>query len=87
MESEKMREEFEEWFGDTLKKQETDMPKYCISTLRFSKEVLWEGWKARQESLVIELPVIEYWHDPGYGSGIDQCADAIKAAGLKVKQG
>lgn len=43
------------------------------------------AWFASREAIVIELPVLEDWHDPGYGSGIEHCADAIKAAGLKVK--
>ena len=95
MDSGKMREEFEAWYGDTLKKQEADMPKYCVSTLRFSKEVLWEGWKARQESLVIELPE-QFTAYVGVISAEDADGDqvmdaaevrkAIEAAGLKPRQ-
>lgn len=41
------RAEFEACFCRMLKEQEAGLPKYCVSTMRFGKEVMWEGWQAR----------------------------------------
>lgn len=86
----KMREEFEAWYGTELRKIEAGMPEFTISAMRFNKEVLWQGWQASRDSLVIELakPIPEWgtdnWGD-GYKLAIKRCKDAIEAAGLKVK--
>lgn len=51
----------------------------------------WWAWQASRESLVIELPVRDSDPTPGEGwardAAIEACAEAIEAAGLKVKQG
>ncbi|MFV3284379.1 hypothetical protein ACNFCI_10030 [Pseudomonas sp. NY15356] len=41
------RAEFEACFDRTLKEQEAGLEHYQVSTMRFGKEVMWEGWKAR----------------------------------------
>lgn len=41
------REDFEVCFDRMLKEQEAGLEHYQVSTMRFSKEVMWEGWKAR----------------------------------------
>lgn len=81
MSNEKMREEFEAWYTKILKRQEENLPKYCVSTLRFSKEVLWEGWKASREELVIELPLTK---DLGFGEAGKASADTWNGAMMAV---
>lgn len=48
----------------------------------------WIGWQASREALVIELP--EKWGEytevgSAVSDAIDECREAIEAAGLKVK--
>ncbi len=58
---------------------------------------LWVGWQAARESLVIDLPqkISEFNRMPdngailleavNYDEAIDDCAEAIRAAGIRIK--
>ena len=84
MNIEKMREEFEAWI---LEKHPILMllqePRGGYIDGR--TDAYWEVWQASRESMAIELPdikVVEY--DAGY-TVLEQCRDAIRAAGVKTK--
>lgn len=84
MDIEKMREKFEAWWT----KEHGNKPLYdyiAACYQRNSAELCWIAWQASHESLVIELPDPHPDCNPNYREGIEDCAAAIKAAGLKVK--
>lgn len=84
-----MREEFETWFrknhywapeSDPLVKDEAG-EYYMLST--FGK---WRAWQASRAALVIELPDCRCYDHPGEAyPAIQDCREAIEAAGVKVK--
>lgn len=84
--SDKMREEFEAkfpvptyvfWCPENQHYMSSGNPLACIGY-----RGMWDGWKARQESLVIELPIdVTGGH---YRLAIEACKRCIEAAGLKV---
>ncbi|MCK2179432.1 hypothetical protein MUN35_06955 [Hafnia paralvei] len=75
------REQFEAW-----------APNYCwkYST---TKELAWLAWQASRETVVIQLPDHRDYeetlsdHELGFNTGLEQCAEAIRSAGIKVIEG
>ncbi|EQA7425348.1 hypothetical protein ACX6VP_004555 [Yersinia enterocolitica] len=80
------REQFEAW-----------APNYCwkYST---TKELAWLAWQASREAVAVDLPDKQFiseedvlipdevdWPD-GFNTALEQCAEAIRAAGIKVKE-
>ncbi|MGC6230426.1 hypothetical protein VU677_06650 [Hafnia paralvei] len=73
------REHFEAW-----------APNYCwkYST---TKELAWLAWQASREAVEIQLPDRRDYeetlsdHELGFNAGLELCAEAILAAGIKVK--
>ncbi|CAI0803707.1 Uncharacterised protein [Serratia entomophila] len=81
----KLREEFEQWFSE----------KYPLKKPSVRKLKLWEAWRDRRASIVVELPPINI------PSGSDtllkaavqmavevqtnKCADSIRSIGLSIK--
>ncbi|STQ71484.1 hypothetical protein [Hafnia alvei] len=73
------REQFEAW-----------APNYCwkYST---TKELAWLAWQASREAVEVQLPDHRDYeetlsdHELGFNTGLEQCAEAIRAAGIKVK--
>ncbi len=62
-----------------------------------SVNMAWEGWQASREALAVDLPDKQFiseedvlipdevdWPD-GFNTALEQCAEAIRAAGIKVK--
>jgi sulfate adenylyltransferase subunit 1 (EFTu-like GTPase family) len=90
--SDKMREEFEEWIA-----QVHDGVKYArglervLSGERYaSMEVEWayRGYVQSRAALCVELPEWEQYDDnmvSGAATAINDCQDAIHAAGVKTK--
>ena len=83
MSNEKMREEFEKFRDarNAILESEGHKPgsKWHVTNAHYPT------WQASRESLVIELPdikVVEY--DAGY-TVLEQCREAINAAGVKTK--
>lgn len=53
-----------------------------------STEMAWRTWQASRAAVEIELDdkvMVEDEFDKGHNCAIDYCAEAIRAAGLKVK--
>lgn len=73
------REQFEAW-----------APNYCwkYST---TKELAWLAWQASREAVEIQLPDRRDYeetlsdHELGFNAGLEFCAEAIRAAGIKAK--
>lgn len=60
-------------------------------------DAVWRGWQASREAVVVDLPDKQFiseedvlipdevdWPD-GFNTALEQCAEAIRAAGIKVK--
>ncbi|MFW0856990.1 hypothetical protein QMS86_13840 [Cronobacter dublinensis] len=84
----KSRERFEAWY----------QKKYCMLGDDFDRigeryqyktvQLMWEAWQASRAAVEIELDakvMVEDEFDKGHNCAIDYCAEAIRAAGLKVK--
>lgn len=90
-----MREEFEAWASKNyvVPAMENPIERATIGDgYHFgSVNAAWHGWKARHESLVIELPYDSDGLNPdhsfvkGWRCGVEDTKAAIEAAGLKVK--
>ncbi len=73
------REQFEAW-----------APNYCwkYST---TKELAWLAWQASRDAVEVELPKRREYvdtlsdHELGFNIALENCAEAIRAAGIKVK--
>ncbi|ATM86707.1 hypothetical protein [Yersinia frederiksenii] len=73
----KSREEFEAWLES----------RDC-NPVAWLKDAYWEVWKASRESLVVELPEIYGNGVPKcdeYDRAINECADALRTAGIRIK--
>lgn len=73
----KSREQFDQW----LKQQ-------GLKPMAWIKDEYWKVWKASRAAVEIELDekvMVEDEFDKGHNCAIDYCAEAIRAAGLKVK--
>lgn len=54
-------------------------------------DAVWRGWQASREAVEVELPKRREYvdtlsdHELGFNIALDNCAEAIRAAGIKVK--
>lgn len=54
-------------------------------------DAVWRGWQASREAVEIELPKRREYvdtlsdHELGFNIALENCAEAIRAAGIKVK--
>lgn len=76
------REQFElVWKGSEISDDET------------LKQIAWAFWKASREVVEIQLPDSRDYeetlsdHELGFNTALEQCAEAIRAAGIKVIEG
>ena len=88
--SEKMREDFEEWFSEYSLPCEGDWFKRdsCGDYDSPSTHDAWMGWKASRSALVVELPTLENGLiHPFDGSSmiVDAVARQLDCAGVKYK--
>lgn len=78
------RKAFEQWFQSKYKcTMET------MKVMQIKVELAWEAWQAIREAIEIKLDdkvMVEDEFDKGHNCAIDYCADAIRAAGIKVKE-
>lgn len=98
MSTDKMREEFEEWYRrGVMRGADPD-----LAAPRFAKDRdgmywdmwtrrSWQAWQASRTALVVNMPTpdpaIRYMDDPGKaGRILSQCRQAIEAAGITVKE-
>lgn len=97
MDTNKMREQFEEWFIREFYEGDRSVGLEWLSTepcggYRYSQPAqAWRIWQASREA-VVELPSLrkiimgrrENEYDSGVNHGIELCREAIEAQGLKV---
>lgn len=89
------RKQFEWWFSDQgrhLYAVEKSNGDYLLA----SAESSWQAWQASRAAIEIELPAkierevrdtdIDDERRWGHNDAIRDCADAIRAAGIKVKE-
>ncbi|MBC2660090.1 hypothetical protein H7A76_32075 [Pseudomonas sp. MSSRFD41] len=95
MDTNKMREQFEEWLKEVWPKALTikyNSGDYRSETVQQS----WVSWQASREAVVVELPPKISAHNKTangyvrpeaehYDEAIDDCREAIEAQGLRVK--
>ncbi|HCM9990871.1 TPA: hypothetical protein N6H80_003613 [Escherichia coli] len=87
------RKQFEEWF-----KNKYHVSSDVMKIMHIKVEIAWEAWQASRAAIEIELPAkndisgddhpipdLVDWDD-GRNAGIQECAEAIRAAGIKVKE-
>ncbi|EAB9455972.1 hypothetical protein YV21_000644 [Salmonella enterica subsp. enterica serovar Java] len=87
------RKQFEEWF-----KNKYHVSSDVMKIMHIKSEISWEAWQASRSAIEIELPAkndissddysipdLVDWGD-GRNAGIQECAEAIRAAGIKVKE-
>lgn len=88
----KSREEFESWAEEAgalpwgyLKRQRNPSGGYSIQIYTY----MWQAWQASRKALVVALPQGTGWNSDLYNSGrnagLQQAANAIRAAGITVK--
>lgn len=70
----------------------------CLTTLKNcdgktyshdKTQAAWKSWQASREAIEIKLDdkvMVEDEFDKGHNCAIDYCAEAIRAAGIKVKE-
>ncbi|ECG0731152.1 hypothetical protein DKG50_18740 [Salmonella enterica] len=88
------RKAFEQWFQSKYKCTVETM-----KVMQIKVELSWDAWKESRSAIEIELPAkndisgddypipdLVDWDD-GRNAGIQECAEAIRAAGIKVKEG
>ena len=84
------REQFEAWVAgrQVCKKYGAKLTKdRAGSYLDYRVNDRWLAWEASREAVVIELPGDTFGrtdYEQGRDAGIDDCRDAVTAAGLKV---
>ncbi|EDB6444207.1 hypothetical protein ACJ2L7_001486 [Salmonella enterica subsp. enterica serovar Newport] len=87
------RKQFEEWF-----KNKYHVSSDVMKIMHIKTEIAWEAWQASRSAIEIELPAkndisgddypipdLVDWDD-GRNAGIQECAEAIHVAGIKVKE-
>ena len=82
--SESMREEFESW----LLKHKPIVAADMLEEGSFVPEWMFEAWQASRAALCVELPHFEQYDDDmvsGAATAINDCQDAIHAAGVKTR--
>ncbi|HAV1619718.1 TPA: hypothetical protein JG829_002422 [Enterobacter hormaechei subsp. steigerwaltii] len=55
----------------------------------YAVHIAWKSWQASRETIEIKLDdkvMVEDEFDKGHNCAIDYCAEAIRAAGIKVKE-
>lgn len=76
------RKQFERWFPEMVE----GMPPGMVEV--FDK-MLFMAWEASRSAIEIKLDdkvMVEDEFDKGHNCAIDYCAEAIRAAGIKVKE-
>ena len=84
MDIDKVGAEFEAWaiISAWLGLSEEDMEFFDGGYVNCEAQAAWLGWQASRESLVIHLP---FAFDQDLRDQIQECRDAIHAAGVRTK--
>ncbi|EDX7955622.1 hypothetical protein VB04_001175 [Salmonella enterica subsp. enterica serovar Minnesota] len=88
------RKQFLEWFGEEFESINNSEELHVQAI----KMIAWQSWVKSRAAIEIELPAkndisgddhpipdLVDWDD-GRNAGIQECAEAIRAAGIKVKE-
>ncbi|HBK1050871.1 TPA: hypothetical protein O7X99_001785 [Salmonella enterica] len=78
------RKQFLEWFQEKYKCTADTM-----KVMQIKVELAWEAWQASRAVIEIKLDdkvMVEDEFDKGHNCAIDYCAEAIRAAGINVKE-
>ncbi|WP_407732255.1 hypothetical protein ACJJVG_05855 [Pseudocitrobacter faecalis] len=76
------RKQFEESFRKIMASGDLRMPEDFI-------KICWEVWQGSRAAIEIKLDdkvMVEDEFDKGHNCAIDYCAEAIRAAGIKVRE-
>lgn len=82
-----LKQKFEKWFDDHMY-----IGSKCIADPATKRRMFcaWiAAWQASREAIEIKLDdkvMVEDEFDKGHNCAIDYCAEAIRAAGLKIKE-
>lgn len=91
-------EQFEAWCTKRGLSTDTDSDCWGQQKYKYDRiQCMWEGWQASREAVEVDLPDKQFisedesvipedsdWSD-GFNTALEQCAEAIRAAGIKVK--
>lgn len=83
------RKAFEQWALEVMQFTPDDLAwdekRNCYRD--YVPHMAWKGWQASREAIEIELPTQSEYDDPlSAYNAINDCAEAIRAAGIKVKE-
>ncbi|MEP8892307.1 hypothetical protein [Enterobacter roggenkampii] len=76
------RKAFEQWFPEMVE----GMPPGMVEVFDKMLFMAWEASRAAIEIKLDDKVMVEDEFDKGHNCAIDYCADAIRAAGIKVKE-
>lgn len=82
---EESRTQFEAWFSNDGKYPEA-VDKSGGDYLLASACAAWEAWQASRAAVEIELPSDDRFCDDEAVSAVNNCANIVRAAGIKVKR-
>ncbi|HDR2728416.1 TPA: hypothetical protein QCJ53_004339 [Enterobacter roggenkampii] len=76
------RKAFEQWFPEMVE----GMPPGMVEVFDKMLFMAWEASRAAIEIKLDDKVMVEDEFDKGHNCAIDYCAEAIRAAGIKVKE-
>ncbi|MEP9340074.1 hypothetical protein ABKT96_10010 [Enterobacter kobei] len=76
------RKAFEQWFPEMVE----GMPPGMVEVFDKMLFMAWEASRATIEIKLDDKVMVEDEFDKGHNCAIDYCAEAIRAAGIKVKE-
>lgn len=79
------RKQFLEWFGEEFESINNSEELHVQAI----KMIAWQSWVMSRAAIEIKLDdkvMVEDEFDKGHNCAIDYCAEAIRAAGIKVKE-
>lgn len=86
------REQFEAWCLKRGLSTDTDSDSWGQQKYKYDRiQCMWEGWMASRDAVEVELPKRREYvdtlsdHELGFNIALENCAEAIRAAGIKVK--
>ena len=80
----KMREEFEAWYGEQFKYSDKKLNRHGETYLSPFVGGLWSAWQASRAALVVELPGA-IWCSLAYHEAINDVKEALDDAGVGYK--
>lgn len=86
-ESRKQRDKFEKWWDDEgWDKKLSNVQGVMFNRIKVGMFTAWQASRAAIEIKLDDKVMVEDEFDKGHNCAIDYCAEAIRAAGIKVKE-